>query len=388
MTGVRSHFEPMNDIIIQGSFCLQEKKMAREIQYTTVQQQIDSLKEKGLTFDNEIIAKKALERYGYYNIVNSYKEPYQMNDNGVKKYIPGTTFEQIYSVFTLDHNLRNAIMASMLELEESLRAATAEVIAVSYGVNHNEYLSFRNYRDRYCANPKFTLNAILGKLHNNAGSDKDPIRYYRERYHVIPPWILLKGTYFSTLINLIKYFKKEQKQRLMRLALRLPEDTIISDELTTLFQSILYICLDYRNAAAHGGRIYNFSSKHTESIRITEDVIKVFPRLEQAEDVTGIQQLLILLTIFVDNQSFAIIQNALDRQVNRHLQCYPNDIEIISNSIGISIKSVTYVWINEKTKKFHANEACSGIISPIRKNVEDVDCEIYSPCKRCVKTDE
>lgn len=358
--------------------------MARNIQYTTIQQQIDSLKEKGLVFGNEENAKRVLERYGYYNIINSYKTPYQNIDNGEKKYISGTTFEQIYSVFTLDHNLRNSIMAAMLELEECLRAATAEVIALSFGVCHNEYLNFRNYRDRYCSNPKFTLNAILGKLHSNAGSDKDPIKYYRERYRVVPPWILLKGTYFSTLINLIKYMKREQKQKLMRIVLRISETEEITDEITTLFQTILFMCLDYRNAAAHGGRIYNFCSQHTESIRITDDIIRIFPDLKNAEDASGIHLLLILISIFKDRQACNIIQGSLDAQVNRHLQKYPEDIEILSDSIGVSITSVSYVWVNEKTKKFHSHNTCSGIANAVRMKIEDIDMSIYCPCKRCI----
>lgn len=141
--------------------------MGSAVEYTTIQQQIDSLKQKGLTFDDEENAKGMLQRYGYYNIINSYKEPYQNIVDGKRKYIEGTTFEQIYSMFTLDHNLRNSIMAAMLELEEGLRAAAAEVIAVRFGVDHNEYLKFHNYRDRYSANHNFSfgiqllLNALM-----------------------------------------------------------------------------------------------------------------------------------------------------------------------------------------------------------------------------------
>lgn len=362
--------------------------MAREIAYTTIQQQIESLEKKGLLFGDKGHAQVVLERYGYYNIVNSYKEPYQNVVDGVKQYIPGTTFEQIYSLFLLDHNLRNSIMAAMLELEECLRAATAEVIAVSFGVCHNEYLNFRNYRDRYCANPRFSLNSILGRLRNNAGSDKDPIRYYRERYHMVPPWILLKGTYFSTLINWIKYLKKEQKQKLMRIMLRISDDEDVTDELTTFFQTILFICLDYRNAAAHGGRIYNFRSQYTDSINFTDDIIKKFSNLEKIQDTSGINLLLGLLSVFKDDQSFRIINNSLNKQVNKHLQKYPDDIELLSDNMGISIRSVNYVWVNEKTKIFHAHDKCSGIVNATIKNVEDLDLDIYQPCKRCAQIEE
>lgn len=354
------------------------------VEYTTIQQQIDSLKEKGLLFVNEERAKEKLERYGYYNIVNSYKEPYQNVVDGKRKYIEGTTFEQLYSIFTLDHNLRNSIMAGMLELEESLRAAVAEVIAVRFGVDHNEYLKFRNYRDRYSSNPKFSLDSILGKLRNNVGSDKDPIKYYREKYHSVPPWILFKGTYFSTLINLVKYLKKDEKQHLIRLMIRISDDVEISEEITSLFQTTLFVCLDYRNAAAHGGRIYNFESPHAKDIRISEETRKRLHILEGTESSSGIQLLLILLFIFRNQQSAYIIHKSLEAQLNRHLRKYAGDLDILSDCIGISIESANYVWVNEKTRTFHSNEFCSGMKNAIRIKYDDLDINTYTLCKRCI----
>ncbi len=364
--------------------------MTGEMKYTTIEQQIAALESKGLIFDNRKIAEVVLQRYGYYSIINSYKEPYQVRTDGIKNISEGrgTTFEQIYSIFLLDHNLRNSIMAAMLELEECLRAATADVLAESFGVKHSDYLKFRNFRDRYCANPKFTLNAILGTLHNNTCSDKDPIKYYREHHGIIPPWILLKGTYFSTLINLIKYLKKNEKQKLMRIVLDVPESTEISDDLTTLFQTVLFMCLDYRNAAAHGGRIYNLESKYIAAINITENVVSAFPVLENAKTLTGIHLLIVLISVFKDKQSNRIISKALNEQVNRHLQKYSNDIDILSDCIGISIKSVNYVWINQKTKIFHSSNSCSGMINAKRKAVDEIDLSVYTPCRRCVEIEE
>lgn len=157
--------------------------MSRAVEYTTIEQQIQSLRDKGLLFDNEERARLVLERYGYYNIINSYKEPYQHIVEDTRKYIVGTTFEQISS----------------------------------------------------------------------------------------------------------------------------------------LFQTILFICLDYRNAAAHGGRIYNFQSSHARDVRISQET-----------------------------------------------------------------QSAKYVWVNEKTKRYHSTEFCSGMESGMKRKYEEIDTGIYCPCKRCI----
>ena len=241
-------------------------------------------------------------------------------------------------MFTLDHNLRNSIMASMLDLEECLRAATAEIIARNFGIDHNAYLNYSNYRDRISSNPKFSLKGILSTLHNNVHSGKDPIRYYREQYGVIPPWILLKGTYFSTLINFIKCFKHTQKQQLLSILLNdfVPED--ITPEIISIIQTTLFICLDYRNAAAHGGRIYNFHSNYADNLSINNDLILLFPQLENLKKLSGIYQLMSLLNIFKYKQPLQIIADSLNEQVNRHLNLYPNDINLLSQHIGIPIE--------------------------------------------------
>ena len=357
--------------------------MAKEIKYTTSEQQIEQLKQKGLLFDNVQEAQNSLNRYGYYNIMNSYKGTYQTLENGKRVYLENTTFEQIFSMFTLDHSLRNSIMASMLDLEECLRAAVAEIIARNFGIDHNVYLNYNNYRDRVSSNPKFSLKGVLSTLHNNVYSGKDPIRYYREQYGVIPPWILLKGTYFSTLINFIKCFKHKQKQQLLSILLSNFASQDITPEIISLFQTTLFICLDYRNAAAHGGRIYNFHSNYTDNLSITSNLITLFPQLKDVKNLSGIHQLMSLLDIFKYKQPLHIIADSLNEQVNRHLHRYPNDINLLSQHIGVPIEKQLFVWVNEKTKKYHYINTCSGLANAQQLPLSAEIIANYSPCKRC-----
>ncbi len=356
--------------------------MAKEFHYTTSEEQIIHLKNNGLAFDDEITAKRNLDRYGYYNIINSYRGPYQTIVNGKKEYLADTTFEQIFSMFLLDHNLRNSIMASMLDLEECLRAATAEVIAKNFGLDHNLYLDFRNFTDRPSSNPKFTLRNILGTLHTNIHSGKNPIRYYREKYDVVPPWILLKGTYFSTLVNLIKCLKHTQKQQLIHLLVPNLKSEI-NPEIISLFQTTLFICLDYRNAAAHGGRIYNFHSAHADNLNITDNITTHFPLLQHANIQTGIHQFVNLLSIFKNTQPMHIITATLNKQIDRHLNIYPHDINLLAENFGIHIDRRTYIFINEKTGIYHYNRTCSGISNARMVPMSAEAIMDYKPCKRC-----
>lgn len=139
-----------------------------------------------------------------------------MSEECSKKYRSGVTFEQIQSLYILDKNLRNAVMASMLDLEEYVKEAAADVIAYKYGTNQNDYLQYRNYVNKKKRKQRFTLPAILDTLKKTLNTDKNPIAHYSQKYGVVPPWILFKSVYFSTIVNFINLFKHEEQLALHR----------------------------------------------------------------------------------------------------------------------------------------------------------------------------
>lgn len=49
--------------------------MDESYQYTTAEQQLQKLKLQKLTILDEDLAKSALRTYGYYNIINGYRDP-------------------------------------------------------------------------------------------------------------------------------------------------------------------------------------------------------------------------------------------------------------------------------------------------------------------------
>ena len=172
------------------------------ILYATVDEQIEKLKKQGLIINSLDFARSELALYGYSNLIKSYRDPYMiMSEEGSKSYRSGITFEQIQSLYILDKNLRNAVMASMLDLEEYVKEAAADVIAYKYGTNQNDYLQYRNYVNKKKRKQRFTLPAILDTLKKTLNTDKNPIAHYSQKYGVVPPWILFKSVYFSTIVK-------------------------------------------------------------------------------------------------------------------------------------------------------------------------------------------
>lgn len=346
--------------------------MDNMFEYTTTEQQIKKLKSQLLSFENEKAASNILQTYGYYNIINGYRDPYIIREYGNKKYCADVTFEQIFELFVLDHGIRDSVLLAMIDLEEHLKAVVADIIAQDFGSDYTVYLQRNNYRDRKVSNPKFSRNNILDSMRQTAeSSNKQPIKYYREHHGAIPPWILLKGVYFGTLVNFIRFFKKEQREKLIR---KLYGDVITDDnidEYKDILSDTLFTCLEYRNLAAHGGRIYNYIPSCT--IRLFED-----------KDLQkGLPQFIAALQFFKYTQPYRRINNAIKKALNQYCPKYPNDLERLERAIGFKIVEYEYVWVNPKTKKIHNNPHCSGANNCIRVSRNDVENGDFVCCKKC-----
>lgn len=129
--------------------------------------------------------------------------------------------------------------------------------------------------------------------------------------------------------------------------------------------------LEYRNLAAHGGRIYNYIPSC--NIRY----------LEKSNLKKGLPQFVATLKLFQYAQPYARISEALSRALNTYCPCYPNDLERLERAIGFEITQQQYIWVNTKTKKMHCDPHCSGSSNCLKIPYQKALAENYTPCKKC-----
>lgn len=341
--------------------------------YTTSEEQIKKLKSQNLLFQNEEFAKIVLDTYGYYNIINGYRDPYIIREYEKKVYCPDISFEQIFSLFQFDHALRNAILLSMIDLEEHLRALVADIISASFGSDHNTYLNNNNYRDKTVSNPRFSRNNVLAYMRQIANqSYRQPIKYYREMHGIIPPWILMKGIDFGTLINYIKYFKSPEKTKLITKIYGEQVNNQNLDNFKDLLSDTLALCREYRNLAAHGGRVYNYIPNN-----------KLRPFNDIPIPAQGLSQLLIGLEFLSFELPGQRLELAITNSLNEHCQVYLNDIARLEQATGLNISTEKFVWINEKTHKYHINPNCSGASNLKKVTYEYASSNGFEECHKC-----
>ena len=270
-------------------------------------------------------------------------------------------------------------MSAMQDLEEYLKECTAYVLAKNYGTDPTNYLNYNNFKDKKTRNEKFKLSNILNSINNNLTSIKEPIKHYATEYNVVPPWILLKSVYFSTIVNFLRCFKRPQKVEIANMLYNSLTLKLNEDQLVMLMHDTLSLCMDYRNCSAHGGRIYNYISD--SNIRVNDIFPSNFLNMRQKSNIGMLLRLLSLLNY---QDPFISISNTLNQEINRHCSNYPQDKDYLSNVLDIEIKAEIYVYKSKNSTICHNDINCSGLKSPIKMLYENAIKRGLTPCKKCI----
>ena len=347
--------------------------MPKTKQYTTPEQQIAKLKSQNLAFGDEKRAELSLSLFGYFNLIKGYRDPYVINNGSGISYRSGMTFEQICSLYLLDKNLRNAVIAAMLDLEEYVKEAVSDVLACSFGTDHRNYLRYSNFRNKKKRHPKFSLTHTLKRINDTLSRENDPIKHYLDTYGSVPPWVLIKVQFLGNVVNLVDQMK--EPQQIMLFQRLYPADLgPVTKEHLSLMMDTLFICYEYRNVAAHGGRIYNHTCR-----------AKYRPVSWARISSSGFSQLLQLLSLMEYQGPYRHLDRVLNHEFTRYFNEYPEDITYLSSILNIDIRVQEFVWISGKSKRFHSAQHCSGMSNAFRIDYAKAIESGYVPCKRCCK---
>lgn len=96
-------------------------------------QQLELLRNKALTINDDEQAKRKLSQIGYFSLIGSYKHPFK--DKTTKKYRNNVTFDDIVMLYTLDMDLRNLFLKHLLIIERSVKSQMAYVFCDKHGAS-------------------------------------------------------------------------------------------------------------------------------------------------------------------------------------------------------------------------------------------------------------
>ena len=152
---------------------------------------------KNLTISDHDYAKKMLRQIGYFSLIGGYKTPFK--NPTTKKYIDGTTFEDIVALYKFDKNLRELFLKYLLQIERHMRSLLSYHFSDKHGEAQSHYLNSANYIRSSCHAADVTR--LISTLDNlaNRNSDYPYINHQRVKYGNVPLWVLISGITFGSL---------------------------------------------------------------------------------------------------------------------------------------------------------------------------------------------
>lgn len=222
-------------------------------EFKTLDEQITIMEYKGMTVPDKEYAKEVLLRENYF-FLNGYRHLFLKSETD-KKFIEGTTFNELYSLFLFDRQFRNIIFKNLLLVENNMKSIMSYQLSKKYGYKENEYLKPKNFT----SNPakirqvQDLIKKMKRQVRTNA-KQHTATSHYVNNYGYIPMWILVKVLSFGIVGELFSILKKEDQDGIADVY-NLNVDTL---------SNYLPILSNYRNLCAHEDIV--FENKTQKSI--------------------------------------------------------------------------------------------------------------------------
>ena len=255
-----------------------------EKQFKNLDEQLEILKHKGLVVHDEKFAKRVLLRENYF-FLNGYRHLFYKYDTD-KNFIPGTTFEELYSLFLFDRSIRNVLFKYLLVIENNLKSITSYQLSKKYGYRERDYLKVKNFTN----NPEKArqVNDLLKKMKRQIrvnGVQHSATLHYVSNYGYIPLWILVKVLSFGIVSEMFSILKSEDQKEICKVY------NIDVDE----FITYLPILANYRNLCAHEDILFENRTQKEIDDTIYHKLLDI--KKEDGEYIYGKTDLFALLII-------------------------------------------------------------------------------------------
>ena len=164
----------------------------------SIPQQIQSYIDAGMEITSYAEVEKALKSVGFYRL-RGYS--FNLYDNAVKKYIPGTKFEDVFNLYQFDEKLSVLIFSAITKIEVALRVRLAEALLI-----HGEPLILQDssiFKDKkqYWQN----MSAISSEI--SRSNDVFIKHNFDNHDGEVPVWAAVEVLSFGTLSKIIKNLK-------------------------------------------------------------------------------------------------------------------------------------------------------------------------------------
>ncbi|MBQ8891361.1 MAG: Abi family protein [Bacilli bacterium] len=275
-------------------------------EYKTNEELINLLVSKGVIVKNKNDAIKKIEKYTYYNVINSYKHIFKDRNNNYKSNV---SFNEIYALYNFDKKLRYIMLKYVLEIETVIKSLIANTLSNRYGLKN--YLNIDNLDNNAKTKVKENIiEKINGEIRHNYKSHS-AITHYIDKYNYIPPFILIKILSFGVTSSLYGLLKQNDRQQVSKYFK-------ISDK---LLKQILKNLTSVRNICAHNERLYCFRDKYTINFKVIDKNYK------SKDNTTNFYMIANILKLVLDKKDYKEMISQIKKEI-KYLRTKLNSIDV------------------------------------------------------------
>lgn len=217
---------------------------------TTLEEQIQLLRSRGMLINNEEKAKEVLSDIGYYRL-GFYWFPMEIdypNKHNRNHIFKGTAnFDDAVRLYYFDFKLRNILLKYLSRIEISFKTSLIYFVSNRYDSHPTWFVnpiivnkSFVQSFDVEVYNSKFKNNKVIARHHK---------KYINDKY--APAWKTLE---FMTLGGVISLYTSLNNNDLKRKIA-----SIYNINRVEVFENYIILIRDIRNVCAHGNILYDFA---------------------------------------------------------------------------------------------------------------------------------
>ena len=256
----------------------------KEKTFKSLDEQIAILRSKGLVINNEDYTKEILLRENYF-FLTGYRFLF-MRSLSDRRFIEGTTFEELYAMFVFDRQIRNILFKNILVVENNLKSITSYVVSKNHGFKEKNYLNPNNFVHDPSRNRQ--INDLIHKMKrqiNINGKQHAATSHYLSNYGYIPLWIVVKVLSFGIVGELYTILQYDDKKEIA---------DVFNVEINSL-EEYLPILANYRNLCAHEDICYLNRSQATIGNTLYHNLLNI-PKIN-GEYIYGKNDLFALIII-------------------------------------------------------------------------------------------
>ncbi len=284
----------------------------------TFDEQIDKLKEHGMTISDELAAKQVLSEINYYRFTG-YALPYRVQADK-SDYCEGLSFDKVYNIYRFDEALRDVFRKYLEKAEVYYRTIISYNFSLVKCVNppHDQHYDENNFYN------KVGYKEVMDSFQKEKNYYKDSliVKHHKQKYNNrMPLWVIVELMSFSNTSKLYSSMYISEKNTIAAMV----------GTSAKMLENHLHCLSVLRNKCAHAARLYD--TTFSPPAKFTTGFLRKYPQVKNDSLFAYVLVLLMRLPERSDRMELCDeLMNVIDT--------YQNDIDLLKIGFPVDYKDI------------------------------------------------